>query len=192
MRFTHAGEGRTLRQAATLAAIGVLSCAPPASGADAQAAVWTPKELTFVYHGHSTYYSCDALQTKMREILIQLGARADLEVMPYGCTTLTGPDPFAGVRVKMSVLQPAGADTSAPVAAQWKEVDLVANRRDPREAEFECELFDQIGRKVLPFFAARNVQQVSSCEYRSIVLGSTQLKAEVLVPEPATAASAAR
>jgi len=190
MRFTHAGEGR--RRVATLAAIGVLSCAPPASGADVQAAAWMAQELTFVYHGHATYYSCDALQTKMREILIQLGARADLKVTRYGCTSLTGPDPLPGVRIEMNVLQPAGADSHAPVAAQWKEVDLVANRRDPREAEFECELFNQIGRKVLPLFAARNVQQVSSCEYRNIVPGSTQLKAEVLVPEPAVAASGAR
>jgi hypothetical protein len=190
MQFTHAGEGWILRQAAAaLAAVGVLSGAPPASATDGQAAVWTPRELTFVYQGHMTNYSCDALQAKMRQILLQLGARADLEVWPYGCTRTTAPDPFAGVRVKMNVLQPAAADIGAPVAAHWKEVDLVANRRDPQEAEFECELFEQIGRKVLPLFATRNLQQVSTCQYRAMIPGSTQLKVEVLFPEPAAAAS---
>ena len=194
MRFTHAGEERTLRQAAAvLAAIGVLCCAPRAFGAESQAAVWTPKELTFVYQGHSTNYSCQALQDKMRAILLQLGARPDLQVWPYGCTQPTAPDPFAGVRVKMSVLQPAGADNRAPVAAHWKEVDLVANRHDPREADFECELYDQIGKKVLPLFTTRNLKQVSTCQYRAMVPGSTALKLEVLVSEPvATAATAPR
>ena len=192
MRFTHAGQGRTLRHAA-LAAIGVLGCALPAWGADTQSAVWTPKDLTFVYEGHTANYSCQALQEKMRGILLQLGARPDLQVWPYGCTQLTGPDPFAGVRVKMSVLQPAAADTRAPVAAQWKEVDLVANRHDPREAEFECELFDQVGKKVLPLFTTRNLQQVSTCQYKAMIPGTTQLKVDVLVSEPAaTAATAAR
>jgi len=193
MRFAHAGEGRTLRQAAAaLAATGALACALPAWGADAQAAVWTPKELTFVYQGHTTNYTCDALQAKMREILLQLGARPDLQVWPYGCTQTTAPDPFAGVRVKMSVLQPATADTRAPVAAQWKEVDLVANRHDPREAEFECELFDQVGKKVLPLFTTRNLKQESTCQYRAMIPGTTQLKVDVLVTEPATPSSAAR
>ena len=192
MRFTHAGEGRTLRQAvAALAAIGALGCALPVRGAE-QAAVWTPKELTFVYQGHNTNYTCEALQDKMRAILLQLGARPDLQVWPYGCTQTTAPDPFAGVRVKMSVLQPAGADTRAPVAAQWKEVDLVANRHDPREAEFECELFDQVGKKVLPLFATRNLKQVSTCQFRAMIPGSTELKDEVLVPEPAAPAASAR
>ena len=194
MRFTHAGEGRTLRQAAAaLAAMGVLGCALPASGAEPQAAVWTPKELTFVYQGHTTNYSCQALQEKMREILLQLGARPDLQVWPYGCTQTTAPDPFAGVRVKMSVLQPAAADTRVPVAARWKEVDLVANRHDPQEAEFECELYDQVGKKVLPLFTTRNLQRVSTCQYKAMIPGSTRLKVEVLVSEPvATAPTAAR
>jgi hypothetical protein len=193
MRFTHAGEGRSLRQAAaTLAALGVLCGAPAASATDAQAAVWTAKELTFVYQGHTTHYTCDALQAKMKQILLQLGARADLQVWPYGCTRTTAPDPFAGVRVKMHVLQPATADTSAPVAAHWTEVDLVANRRDPQEADFECELFDQIGRKVLPVFATRNVQQVGTCQAQKVVIGSTRFKVEVLAAEPAAPASAER
>lgn len=193
MWFTHADEGRNLRRAAaTLAALGVLCSAPAASGAEPTAAAWTAKELIFVYQGHTTNYSCDALQARMKEILLQLGARADLQVWPYGCTRTTAPDPFAGVRVKMHVLQPVAADASAPVAAHWKEVDLVANRHDPQEADFECELFDQIGRKVLPVFATRNLRQVNTCQYQKVVIGSTLLKVEVLAPEPAAPASAAR
>src|SRR5262245_47761701 len=94
---------------------------------DSVPAVWADKELTFVYLGFTTRYSCDGLRDKMRGVLLDLGAdKKTLKVTQLGCSSSTGrPDPFPGVRAKMRVLQPAsGSATDQTVAAQWKPVDL--------------------------------------------------------------------
>lgn len=208
MRFTNVGEGPNLRQAGISQLLGLLmsapvwaaapaaapgaapAAAPTVAGTPGPAAVWTPKEFTFVYQGFTTNFTCDALQRKMKEVLLQLGARPDdLQVRRYGCTQTTGPDPFAGVQVKMTVLEPAASAATPAVAAQWKEVDLVTNP-DPMRAAAECDLYDQIGKKVLPYFTAREVRQETTCEYRRAVPGSTQLRAEMLVPGEAPQAPA--
>ena len=181
MRFTHAGNGFSWRRAPVLAAL--LACATAWAGPAAapQAAMWVPKELKFVYQGFTTTYTCDALREKVKGYLLELGARPDLEVRAYGCTQPTRPDPFAGVSIRMSVLQPA-ASSASEIPAHWKEVDLTANR-DPARAAGECELIDQIGRKLLPLFATRDVERGSPCEAHNVLPGGTRLKAEVLLPD---------
>lgn len=170
--------------AAALATLFVCAAAwgspPPAP----ESAAWASKELKFVYQGFTTTYSCDALREKVKGYLLELGARPDLEVRSYGCTQAVGPDRFAGVSIRMSVLQPAAGSSTPVVPAHWQEVDLTANR-DPVEAAGECELVDQIGRKVLPLFATRHVERGSPCEYHHAVPGGTQLKAEVLIADGA-------
>src|ERR1700730_276817 len=132
MRFKNPGERSVHRQAAGLAAVAAVACASaganprsePSAGPGRESAVWTPKELTFLYQGFTTTYSCDGLQDKMRRVLIKLGARRDIQVRGFGCTQLEVPDPFAGVRIKMNVLQPAGKQSGQAVAARWQMVDL--------------------------------------------------------------------
>ena len=132
-----------------------------------QSAVWTDKELTFVYMGFTTKYSCDGLRDKVRGVLLDLGAqKKDLKVMQLGCSSPTGrPDPFPGVRVKMRVLQPASGtaeDKEAPVAAHWKPVDL--KLRDSFTTDSgECELVEQIRHAIVPLFATRNVDLNTNC-----------------------------
>jgi hypothetical protein len=126
----------------------------------------------------------------MRSVLLELGSRPDLQVRGYGCTRLTGPDPFAGVTIKMNVLQRADKPGGQAVPAHWKMVDLLANR-DPLQAAADCELIDQIREKVLPLFATRNVDYSAACAAHMPLVGGTRLKAEVLVPDESAAANAA-
>jgi hypothetical protein len=201
MRFKNPGERPVHRQVATLAAVAVLACASawanpqsePSAGTGRESAVWTPKELNFVYRGFTTKYSCDGLQDKMRSVLIKLGARHDVQAHGYGCTRLVGPDPFAGVRIKMNVLQPAGQPGGQAVPAHWKMVDLLTDydNHDPVDAAADCELIGEIRQKVLPLFATRNVDYSATCEKRQLVLGGTRLKAEVLVADQGAAADSA-
>jgi len=177
MRFSHAVLAAL--PVFLLGAAPVRGEPPPAPGT---AAVWTTREIKFVYQGFTTQYSCDSLQEKVKGYLLKLGARSDLEVRGYGCTQPTAPDPFAGVSIRMSVLQPAAGSAAPSVAAHWKEVDLVGDR-DPARAAAECELIDQFGRKVLPLFTTRHIERGSPCEYRNVIPGGTQLKAEVLIAD---------
>ena len=193
MRFSNQGAGIALRVVAA-GAVAVLLTATGWAAADetgaaaarGEAAVWTPKELTFVYQGFTTKYSCDGLRDKVRDILLQLGAREDLQVNASPCSSLGRPDPFPGVRIKMNVLQPAG-DKSATagtqsVPAHWKAVDLTPER-DAVSAAGDCELVEQVKQSILPLFATRNVQYSSNCVPHQLQVGATQLRAEVLVPD---------
>jgi hypothetical protein len=150
------------------------------------AAVWTPKELRFVYMGFTATYSCDGLRDRVREILLTLGARKDLEVRQSPCSAPFGtPEPFPGVMIKMNVLTPAAATTpagTATVLAHWKKVDLTASQEALRAAG-ECELIEQIKQSVLPLFTVRNVEYKSTCVPHQLTPGGTQLRAEVLVPD---------
>jgi hypothetical protein len=159
-----------------------------AAAAEGQPAVWTEKEVTFVYQGFTTKYSCDGLRDKVRGVLLDLGAqKKGLKVQQLGCTSSTGrPDPFPGVRVKMSVLQPASGtadDKQTPVAAHWKPVDLKLDSFITDSGE--CELVEQIRHKILPLFATRNVELRTTCIPHQATASRPSLKLEVLAPDVA-------
>jgi len=143
-------------------------------------AVWVPMQLTFVYRHSTTQYSCSGLEGRMKSLLLKLGARPDLDVRGYGCTQLTGPDPLAGVKVRMNVLEAAGPRPG--IGAHWKRVDLLADR-DILEAASDCELIEQVARKIVPLFTVRNVDYNATCQSRSPLPGATRLKADVLVSD---------
>ncbi len=168
------------------AAACALAAAAEGTTGEPQSAVWTEKELTFVYQGFTTKYSCDGLRDKVRGVLLDLGAqKKGLKVTQLGCTSPTGrPDPFPGVRVKMSVLQPAteAAANQTIVPAHWKPIDL--KLRDSFAIDSgECELVEQIRHKILPMFATRNVELKTTCVPHQASPGRPILKLEVLAAD---------
>jgi hypothetical protein len=199
-----------------LAVLAALSCGAvcadtPGADSGGVTAVWTPKQLHFVFLGFTAKFSCDGLADRVRSVLLLLGARKDLQVNPSSCSTPFGrPDPFPGVTIKMNVLEPeggsagqnagnsaantAGSGGQAPesVPAHWKLVDVnSALARDPLWQAGQCELLEQIKQSILPQFSARNVQYSSTCVPNQLTLGATQLKAEVLMPDQPNAAAPA-
>jgi hypothetical protein len=180
------------RNGKALAAALVLTSAaawakPAETLAASEPVVWVPKVLTFTYHGLTTQYTCDALRTKVRAFLLELGARSDLQVETWGCTQPVAPDIFPGVTVQMNVLQPAASSARA-MTAHWKRVDLLANR-NPLDAAADCELISQTKLNLLPLFTARNIDYQATCSRGQVDPGATHLKADVLVTDsaPATA-----
>jgi hypothetical protein len=173
--------------------VGSSAWAAPAPDASAEPAhelaVWVPLQLDFLYRHSTTEYSCSGLQARMKSLLLKLGARPDLDVHGYGCTQLTGPDPFAGVKIRMNVLESAGARPG--LGAHWKRVDLLDDR-EILEAAADCELIEQVAQKILPLFTVRNVDYNATCQARNLLPGATRLKTDILVadqrpPPPSTA-----
>lgn len=155
--------------------------------ADTQAAVWTPKEVQFTYMGFTSTYTCDGLRDTIREMLLHLGARKDdLQVYEQPCSgNPDRPNPFPGVRIKMSVLTPAPASPGADVQtvpAQWKSVKLPYPATG-LQAEGECELLEQFKEKVLPLFTTRNVDLHATCIPHQLSPLGTQLQAQVLITD---------
>ena len=178
----------TLAACSLLLSAAALAQAPPqASPAPPAWAVWTPKELRFVYMGFTSHYSCDGLRDKMRVILLQLGARPDMKLRETPCAGQLGrPTEFPGVTVNMNVLTPFdAAKTNAaetPLPAHWKSVEISTDRDPLREAG-DCELIEQVKSRVLPLFTARNIEYRSTCIPNQLQVGGTLLKAEVLIAD---------
>ena len=164
--------------------ISTTAAAVPAADAPAasahELAVWVPLQLTFRYTPLTTEYSCSGLEQRVKKLLIELGARPGLEVRGYGCTNLTGPDPLAGVRIKMNVLEAAGSRPG--IAAHWQRVNLLEDR-DLFSAAADCELIEQIAQKIVPLFTVRNVDYHAACPPQSPSPESVRLKADVLVAD---------
>jgi hypothetical protein len=185
------------RRVAPVAVLAMLLCGPaladtPDSSAGGVSAVWTPKQVRFVYMGFTAKFSCDGLADRVREVLLLLGARKDLQVNPTPCAAPYGrPDPFPGVTIKMNVLEPASDKngksdnaTAETVPAHWKRVDVnSALARDPLWVAGQCELLEQIKQSILPQFATRNVQYQSTCVPHQLSVGGTQLRTEVLMAD---------
>ena len=183
MCFRTVRIGVAVLAAATVTAAASAAPAPVAATDQAQTVgVWTPKQVDFQYQTFTVRYTCDGLQDRMRSILLQLGARPDVEVHAYGCFHSPRPEPVPGVRIRMNVLQPAGGQSADSVAAHWKTIDLQAGR-DPAEFAGDCELIQQVRQHVLQLFATRNVVANTTCVPRARVIGSTELKADVLVAD---------
>lgn len=191
MRYANAGAGAAQRVLAAGAVAVLLTVTGWAAAAETgvqaargETAVWTPKELLFIYQGFTTRYSCDGLRDKVRSILLELGAREDLKITETPCSELGRPDPFPGVRIKMNVLQPAGDNSAAAgtqsVPAHWKRIDLTPER-DAVSAAGDCELIEQVKQSILPLFATRSVEYSSNCLPHQLQIGATRLRAEVLV-----------
>ena len=185
----------TLAACSLLLSAAALAQAPPqASPAPPAWAVWTPKELRFVYMGFTSHYSCDGLRDKMRVILLQLGARPDMKLRETPCAGQLGrPTEFPGVTAKMDVLTPFdAAKTNAaetPLPAHWKSVEISTDRDPLREAG-DCELIEQVKSLVLPLFTARNIEYRSTCIPNQLQVGGTLLKAEVLIADEQKAPAA--
>lgn len=164
--------------------------APPAAAAT-EPAVWTQKEVQFTYMGFTTHFTCDGLRDTVREMLLQLGARKDdLKVYEQPCSRPDRPDPFPGVKIKMSVLQPVSATPGADapiVEAYWKPIKLPM-RAGTLDAAGQCELLEQFNRTVMPLFTTRNVDLHATCVPHQLEPIGTSLQAEVLVTDQKKAA----
>jgi hypothetical protein len=164
---------------------------PPAE--PPQPAVWTPKEVQFTYMGFTTHYTCDGLRDTVKDMLLQLGARKDdLKVYEQPCSgDPDRPNPFPGVKIKMSVLTPAPSTPSPDtqtVPAHWKTVKL-PHRETGINAAGQCELLEQFKDKILPLFTTRKVDLHASCVPHELEPLGTNLQAEVLVTDQKKAAN---
>ena len=177
---------KVLSHVAGAAAAAVLLGLLPALAAAQQSveAVWAPREVTFVYQGFTTHYSCGGLREKIREMLLRLGAR-DLRVREQGCIRAGGVEPFPGVRVRMQVLVPAASqhgNTAGPaIRAHWQHVVLMPSNASLRE-EGNCELIEQFKEPFLPLFTTGDIRYQSNCIPHQLTLG-TRLSVKVLMPE---------
>ena len=171
-------------------------------------AVTKTQEIDFYYQSFTTYYSCHSLEDRVRQLLLALGADKNMKVKVASCF---GNEiaRFPNVRIQMSspveatpevlaelektrstreltarVRGEPMVEVTAQYPAYWKPVSL--SRGSFRLEPGDCELVDQLKRKVMPKLAVRIVKDDLSCTPNQASLGQPRLEVEALTraPEP--------
>lgn len=203
-------NGRRLRSA-TLAVLCALTGLAAARAAEQGAptpvqAIWKSQEFAFYFQSQTTFYSCSSLEAKLERILKALGARAHVKVRSVDCQS--GPVRMPRVVVTMSTPVEAtpqaiaerdkskskreltarvngkseDPEAIAEFPAHWKRVSLSRGAVDLEPGD--CELIDELRRKVLPKLAVRIVKDSTHCTPQQLTIGQPQLEVDALVALP--------
>ena len=135
-------------------------------------AVWKEQHLEFSYMGRTARYSCQGLRDKMRSLLLDLGARRDLQVSLVGCNE-SAPlgRGYLGPRLSLTFSSPALPDTAAQplhpgdlaaVSAHFEPFTLTSDAFR-NYGVGDCELVEEFAKEILPHFSARDVKQDITC-----------------------------
>ena len=130
------------------------------SAANSAPAVWAPHELIVDLHDLPRHYSCDDLWYKFKGILQTLGARGDMEILPYRCE---GYSP----RVQLKFSTPR---LVTGASAKWSELSAVASTvqiapGSPAKLESsDCELVRQLQASLLSYLGDPVIQYELPCQ----------------------------
>lgn len=197
-----------LAAALACCASGAACAAESADAPDAVQAIWKPQEITFHYQSFTTFYSCDGLEAKLERILRALGAEhVKVQVRSADCASRAAAMP----RVVATVVTPVAATPEAiaerdkdkstrelvarvtgkqaelaalneQFPANWRRISLSRGALDLEPGD--CELIEEVRRKVLPKLAVRIVKDNVACSPGQLSLGQPQLEVEALIAAP--------
>jgi len=159
-----------------LASVGLLFASPPWAAGEGLGnplpAVWKEQRLDFSYMGRTARYSCQGLRDKMRSLLLDLGARRDLQVSVLACNE-SEPLRRGYVAPRLSIVfsSPALPDAAVqpPHAGDWSSVNARYESFTLTSDAFrnygvgDCELVEEFARQILPRLATRDVKQDIAC-----------------------------
>lgn len=198
-----------LALASSLPAIGATEApaAATATAADPVQAIWKHQEISFYFQSFTTFYSCTGLEGKLERIMRELGVHANVKVRSADCPSAVARMP----RVVMRVVGPVEAtpealaerdknksvrelvervkgksdhplDSLEQFPAQWRRVSLTRGRLDLQPGD--CELIEELQKKVLPKLAVRVVDDDLQCAPNQLTLGQPRLEVEALIETP--------
>lgn len=154
---------------------------------------WQHHKVRFTYYGITTLYSCSGLESDVKSILLQFGARKDAKVSAQGCPR--GPDVpgrNAIVDTDFYTLSPqAGGAADQGVPSYWAQVVMDAHR-PYFMSHGQCELIDEMKDLITKNFSLRDLDYQTDCVPHEINLNDFSIKAQVLQAVPATVARTSR
>lgn len=159
--------------------------ATPTTDAATVEAVWVEQDIQFTYMPITAIYTCYGFRDKMRWILEQLGARADLKVTPYGCTRIPQVEPFPGVKIVGAFAAPAAAGAKGAFQAQARQVEFRSNRIEGVQ-DADCELMLQLRDKLFPKLGVKVVKDEMTCVPGRVTPEGLRITVEVLAAVPST------
>lgn len=205
-----------------LVCVGVAHAAEPVTSPDTPdatsvQAIWKPQELSFNYQSFTTFYSCSSLETKVKRVLIALGAHRDLKVRTRGCMSMNEIARMPSVEIELISPVEATPEALAELDKTRSTRELVARvKGDSKQAEVEeeqfgahwkrvslsrgklnlepgdCELIDQLKKKVLPKLAIRVIDDGVECAPNQVSMNQPRLVVEALSKLPSADEAAAK
>jgi hypothetical protein len=197
----------------SLPTVGATEAEGTTAAVDPVQAIWKHQEISFYFQSFTTFYACTGLEGKLERIMRELGVYARVRVRSADCPSSVARMP----RVVMRVVGPVEAtpealaereknksvrelvervrgesdhplDSLDQFPAQWRRVSLTRGRLDLQPGD--CELIEEIRKKVLPKLAVRIVNDDVQCTPHQLTLGQPRLEVESLVelPKPDEAA----
>jgi hypothetical protein len=170
-------------------------------------AIWKHQEITFYFQSFTTFYSCTGLEGKLERIMRELGVHARVKVRSADCPTSVARMPRVVMRVVGAVEATPEAlaerdknksvrelvervrgksdhplDSLEQFPAQWRRVSLTRGRLNLEPGD--CELIEEIQKKVLPRLAVRIVNDDVRCTPNQLSLGQPRLEVDALVELP--------
>lgn len=172
-------------------------------------AIWKHQEIAFYFQSFTTFYSCTGLEGKLERIMRELGVHAKVRVRSADCPSSVARMP----RIVMKVTGPVEAtpealaerdknksvrelaqrvkgkskvdnplDSLEQFPAQWRRVALSRGRLNLQPGD--CELIEELTKKVFPKLAVRIVNDDLQCSPNQLTLGQPRLEVESLVEMP--------
>jgi hypothetical protein len=170
-------------------------------------AIWKQQQINFYFTSFTTRYACTSLENRIEQLLKALGARAQVRVRSPECPHTVATMP----RVTIDVTSPVEATEAAiaerdknkstrelaarvqgkspeeiegmdQFAAQWKRLSLSRGKLGLEPGD--CELIDELRRKVLPKLSVRLVDSDVQCTPHQLSISQPRLEVEALVALP--------
>ncbi len=174
--------GAALLAAAPLLAAPAAAAATTAATTTPVAARWQKHELSFDYHGFTSYYTCEGLQDKVKQILLLFGARPGARVDATGCPTPNTPSATAWVKLQFESLGNSGTNGGADsVAASWQPVELRPNRPFSM-GQGECEIVEKLKPVLTAGFDLQDLEYRTRCVPHQIGINDYSVRGKVLQP----------
>lgn len=186
----------------------VAHAAPQAGDSETVQSTWKPQEIRYSYSGFTTAYNCDAAASKLKEILLTLGAHPQTKVLATGCMTnrparnffitITTATPVAVTdaatqasvttsgKSEQDLIKKLGINNSAvdeQFPATWTTVDLARDRKLDLQPG-DCELMEGLRDRVLPNLGVKVVADSVTCFAHQLTIQTPELTVSALVQVP--------
>jgi len=122
------------------------SPAPTSNHTAAQPAAWLQHDLIVSLHNLPRTYSCNDLWYKFRDVLLEIGARADYQILPYDCESRS---PQLQLKFALPQALSPSQRQYADLEATPKTVELQPGQPSTLKAS-DCDLVSQMNTYFFP------------------------------------------
>lgn len=155
--------------------------AQPSSNAAAQPAAWLQHDLIVSLHDLPKTYACDDLWYKFRDVLLEIGARADYKILPYDCNSRSP-------QVQLNFMLPQALTPAqrqyADLDATPKTVELEPGKPSTLKAS-DCDLVSQMNSYLFTAIPLKVVSSQLSCTASAKAQPHFELSVAALTPATA-------